>query len=59
MATVRMSDTRGHGRYTLPVYRIDTTTTDRCMDRIAMMQPRTERIIHEKQRRAKREQNPV
>ena len=59
MATVRMSDTRGHGRYTLPVYRIDTTTTDRCMETLAMMQPRTERIIHERQRRAKREQDTL
>ena len=53
MATVRMTDQRGHSRYTLPVYRIDTTTTDRCMDRIAMMQPRAERI--ERERRKQRE----
>ena len=59
MATVRMTDQRGHSRYTLPVYRIDVTTTDRCMDGIAMMQPRTERIIHERQRRAKREQDTL
>ena len=53
MATVRMSDTRGHGRYTLPVYRIDTTTTDRCMDSLVRLQPRTERI--ERERRKQRE----
>jgi len=32
MATVRMTDQRGHTRYTLPVYRLDTSTVDRCMD---------------------------
>ena len=59
MATVRMTDQRGHSRYTLPVYRIDTSNCDRCMETIAMMQPRTERIIHERQRRAKREQDTL
>ncbi len=52
MATVRMSDTRGHSRYTLPVYRIDTTTTDRCMDSLVRLQPRTERIIRTKHKEA-------
>ena len=52
MATVLMSDTRGHGRYTQPVYRIDTTTPDRCMDSLVRLQPRTERIIRTKHKEA-------
>jgi len=52
MATVRMTDQRGHSRYTLPVYRIDTTTTDRCMDSLVRLQPRTERIIRTKHKEA-------
>lgn len=59
MATVRMTDQRGHTRYTLPVYLLDTTTTDRCMDSLVRLQPRTEKIMQEKQRRAKREQDTL
>ena len=52
MATVRMTDQRGHSRYTLPVYRIDVTTTDRCMDSLVRLQPRTEKIIRTKHKEA-------